>query len=289
MGWSDGLTVGILAGLQWVARQMPPAKFVLKLDTDSLVIGPFSDKVEGFFQRQVNVGMIGTHLREPGGAPTNSIRDWAPRIKKLQRPFTIWKSKKRWHFQFGFWGRDRRIQKLIAAASDLGYVPGESCQGGAYALSATALQRLSGQGLLDDSLLFIDRRLTEDVVVALLTRLVRLQLADFNAHGQPFGVTWRGLCASPPELLRCGYAIIHSVKDAEAFLERETRAYFAEHRTTQNNRDKADRTQLEVNDGAVLRKPAPSRPGNVEVKVSLKGKLPGTATEQDEAKKDAKK
>src|SRR3989442_1319343 len=60
VGWSDGLTVGILAGLRWIARQMPPAKFVLKLDTDSLVIGPFSDKVEGFFQQQANVGMIGS-------------------------------------------------------------------------------------------------------------------------------------------------------------------------------------------------------------------------------------
>jgi hypothetical protein len=238
-GWSDGLTVGILAGLRWVVRQMPPAKFVLKLDTDSLVIAPLFDKVEGFFQRQAKVGMIGSHLQEPGGAPTTSIRDWAPRIKKLQRPFTIWKSKNRWHFQFGFWGRDRRIRKLIADASDLGYVFGESCLGGAYALSATALQKLNGRGLLDDSFLFINRRITEDIVVGLFTRLVNLQLANFNAQGEPFGVTWRGLCASPAELLRSGYSIIHSVKDAGTCLETETRAYFAEHRTTLNNRDKS--------------------------------------------------
>lgn len=258
VGWSDGLTVGVLAGLRQIARQMPPATFVLKLDTDSLVIGPFADKVEGFFQRQANVGMIGTHLREPGGAPTNSIRDWAPRIKKLQRPFTIWKSQKRWHFQIGFWGRDRRIQRLIAEASNAGYVLGESCQGGAYALSATALQRLNGQGLLDDSFLFFNRRITEDIVVGLLTRLVNLQLADFNAHDQPFGVTWRGLCAAPAELLRCGYSIIHSVKDAEAYLEKETRAYFAEHRTTLNNRDQATGTFLEVGDGTDPGAPASS-------------------------------
>lgn len=237
VGWSDGLTVGILAGLQWIARHMPPAKFVLKLDTDSLVIGPFSGKIEACFQQQTNVGMIGTHLREPGGTLTNSIRDWAPKIKKLQRPFTIWTSKNRWHFQFGFWGRDRHIQKLIAAASGWGYVFGESCQGGAYALSGTALQKLHDQGLLDDPLLFIHRRLTEDVVVGLLTRAVKLQLADFNAHDQPFGVTWRGLCAPPAELLRRGYSIIHSVKDDGACLGRETRAYFTDHRTRPNNRE----------------------------------------------------
>lgn len=229
-GWSDGLAVGILAGLRRIAKEMPLAKFVIKLDTDSLVINPFADQVNCFFDQNANVGLVGSYLREPGGVPKNSIADWSPRVGKLRRPFTVWKSKDGWHFQCGFWSRDRQIQKLIREALHSGYVLGESCQGGGYALSAKALQKFNDRGLLDDCFLFLNRRITEDIIVGLFTRVVRMAMADFNDRGQPFGVVWRGLCAPPPELLRHGYAIVHSVKDTTAYLERETRTYFAEDR-----------------------------------------------------------
>ncbi|MGI9087606.1 MAG: hypothetical protein ACR2HH_07710 [Chthoniobacterales bacterium] len=232
--WSDGLAVGIFAGLHYLAEHLSGAQFVLKLDTDSLVISPFADKIERFFLNQPTIGMVGSHLREPGGAPTNSIAVWTPRIKKLLRYFTIWNTPTGWQVQFGLWGRDHRIRKLIAQASDRGYTFGESCIGGGYALSAATVQKIHHARLLDDPKLFLHRPITEDVIVSLLAHAVGMRLADFNDESQPFGVLWRGLCASPTKLLSRGYSIIHSVKDSPDHSESDTRAFFAKRRAALN-------------------------------------------------------
>jgi hypothetical protein len=119
---------------------------------------------------------------------------------------------------------------LIARAEAKGYVLGESCIGGGYALSQAALQRLSDEGLLRDEWLFFRRAIPEDVILGLLVRAVGLRMADFNNRGEPFAILWRGLCGSPHELLRGGYSIIHSLKDTPEQSELDIRSFFATQR-----------------------------------------------------------
>jgi hypothetical protein len=236
--WTDGLTTGILAGLHWIASNLRRSDFVLKLDSDSLIIDSFSNKIRVFFSTHSEIGVVGTCFNEPGGGdPTNTIHAWTHRVKKLQRPFAVWRSENIWHPQIGLFGRSRRIRHILAAALTNGYRYGESCIGGAYALSWVALQCIYRHGLLNDPRLFLHRHITEDVIMGLLTRSIGLKLADFNRRDEPFGVRWRGLCGPPEELLQSGYSIIHSVKDSSEHQEQEIRAFFAERRSSRRGAD----------------------------------------------------
>src|SRR4051812_11664478 len=64
--YTGGLTVGILYGMNW-ARQHSNAEFVLKLDTDSLVIGPFARAVSDRFAQRSELGLLGTNRKFPDG------------------------------------------------------------------------------------------------------------------------------------------------------------------------------------------------------------------------------
>lgn len=235
--WSDGLTVGVLTGLAWIAQHEPRVDFILKLDTDSLIIAPFGAKLQSFFDEHADVGLIGSYLRLPDGSQSNSISVWSPRIRKLTRLITIWRIGNRWRFQFGFCGRARRIRKLVSSAINAHYIPGESCIGGGYALAGPSLRKIFEAGLLEDCFLFLHRPITEDVVVSLFVRSVGQRLADLNHSDEPFGVWWRNLHWTPTELLQRGYSIIHSVKDSATHRESETRAFFAITRNTNNLED----------------------------------------------------
>lgn len=230
-GWTDGSTVGVITGLRWIAEHARATEFVLKIDTDSLIIRPFSEHVATFLRQHTEIALIGTYLREPGrGQATDTIGAWSPYFRKLQRLITVWRSEGRWYPQIGFFGRARRVRRLIACAEAKGYVLGESCIGGGYALSQAALQRMSEAGLLEDAWLFFRRSIPEDVILGLLVRAVGLKMADFNNRGEPFAILWRGLCGSPDELLRDGYSIIHSLKDTPDQSEQAIRDFFAAQR-----------------------------------------------------------
>jgi hypothetical protein len=125
----------------------------------------------------------------------------------------------------------------VQRAQSYGYQFGASCIGGGYALSREALQIMGHAGLLNDPRLFLNRFLTEDVVVGLLASAAGMKLADFNLPGEPFGVVWQGLAATPPELIRDGYAIIHSIKDFEEIREDEVREFFSGIRAREKKRD----------------------------------------------------
>ena len=224
--WGGGSSSGTLGGLKWVVDNVDAA-FVVKLDSDSLVIGPFQNSVREFFQSNPNAALAGSHRRNPEGHPRDGL-PFAPAFRKLLRRFTVWRKCPLpfRNVQFTWFGRSKRIRDLIRAAIRNGYEFGENCQGGAYALSLAGLNAFAREGLLDDSLLFLNTPITEDVALGLFTRALGMELCDFNHPGEPFAVRHFGLSAPPPELVEQGYSIVHSIKDRGNFTEEGLRTFF---------------------------------------------------------------
>jgi hypothetical protein len=231
-GWSGGLTAGVLAALQWLERNAA-CDFVLKLDTDALVIAPFVSKIAAAFQRWPDATMLGTYSKSPN-RKFDLPEDYstAPALRKLLRVFTVWRRTWRpWpRVQCTLFGRDRERAQLIRGAMANGYMLGLHCQGGAYAVSAAGLRAMAAIGALADPLLWIWTHCCEDIVVTLSAFAAGGRAQDFNNDGEVFGVVSRGLPDTLPRLVERGFSIVHSVKDFEHWSEAETREFFATRR-----------------------------------------------------------
>lgn len=219
-GWSGGMTAAVLAGLALIEKE-PNIDFVLKLDSDALIIAPFVEKISKAFARIPDLGILGS-----GSKTINNLV--APAFIKLSRKFTIWRrTNLPWkHLQISLWGNDAKIRRAIIKALSRGYKYGEHVQGGAYAISQNALHQIARAGYLDNPLLWLHAPCTEDSVVSLLIRAEGFKLYDFNADNEPFGLKHRGLPDIPVRLIKRGFSIIHSVKSYGQFNEEETRSYF---------------------------------------------------------------
>ena len=86
-GWSSGAAAGTLAALR-VAAQLPEHEFVVKLDTDSLVIDTFSERVANSFRRQPELGIMGAYQFSPA---SDRDRSSAPALEKLLRQWAVWR------------------------------------------------------------------------------------------------------------------------------------------------------------------------------------------------------
>lgn len=218
-----GICSAILLALQATA-QRTDADFVLKLDTDSLVIAPFVARIRGFFRRHPRTGKIGAYTRTPNGDERNFDRN-AANVRSLHQPPFHWKQP----LASMRIRRDPALQKLrehIGAAVADGYRYGEHCLGGGYALSRPLLEAMDQRGYLDDPSLWLAIDCPEDVMVGLYTKASGFDLANFVADGEVFGVRHKGLAYPPEELLRRGYAVIHAVKNDPTHAEPDIRAFF---------------------------------------------------------------
>lgn len=217
-----GICSAILLALQWTHRNLD-AQFILKLDTDSLVISPFRDRLSKLFQADSTLGMVGAYTQTPNG----SERDWShhePTIHELSGRFD-------WRKPIQSLQRNpdparRYIASLLHAARGNRYRPGEHCMGGGYALSRDLLDRMAAAGHLEDPSLWMKIDLPEDVMIGIHVRAVGLEFANSVNEGDVFGVRYLGLPDSPENLLAKRYAVIHAVKNDERFDEASVRAFF---------------------------------------------------------------
>lgn len=220
-----GVCAPVMTGFAWVARHLD-VSFALKFDTDSLVIAPFSDRVAALFERHPDVGMAGAYARSPGGGR----RDWShhgrpiralarhPALHALLRRPAPAPSEAM-----------RHVRALVAAARRHGYVAGEHCLGGGYAIAGRTLRAMAADGWLDHAALWQTIDLPEDVMNGLHVRAVGHGFLDDVDEGGVFGVKYIGLPFPPDELERRGYGIIHAVKN-DALPEAEIRDHFASRR-----------------------------------------------------------
>ncbi len=221
-----GICSAILLALQWIQTNLDAA-IVLKLDTDSLVISPFRDRLTSLFQANPRLGMVGAYTQTPNG----SMRDWSlhePSIKELSNHFNWLKPIQ--SIQRNQDPTRRYIASLLHAARANGYRPGEHCMGGGYALSGELLGRMARAGYLVDPSLWMSIDLPEDVMIGIHVRAVGLEFANSVNEGDVFGVRYLGLPDSPENLLVKRYAIIHAVKNDDRFDEASVRAFFKAHR-----------------------------------------------------------
>lgn len=226
-----GICSAVLLAMGWIQANTPAA-FVLKLDTDSLVIGPFAERVANRFASDRSLGVIGAYRR----TPNDTARDWSSHGQKIRAffeppPFAIVHPIASLRCRRA-WQAPAMIDVYRAAIAN-GYDVGEHCMGGGYAVSRGLLDRMRSAGHFAHVDAWTSVDLPEDVMMGLHCRAANLTLGDdVAANAGVFGVRYKGLPFAPAELVEKDYAVIHAVKNDDRFDEASIRTFF----TTRRNR-----------------------------------------------------
>ena len=219
----SAMAAGTLAGL----RAAKGHDLVVKLDTDALVAGPFVDALRRALERFPRAGVLGSYDVTCTGV-SRDFSGWRRPIRRAARPALV---RRRPPFveiaRPGLW---RRRRAVLNAARGHGYVAGEHCLGGAYAVRGRLIDELAARGWLTAEP-WLGTWLGEDVVVGLLARACGYTLHGLVGSGDPFGLARDGLAAPPDELLANGHTIVHSVKNDRRHTEDELRDYFRARRS----------------------------------------------------------
>jgi len=237
-----GLCTASLLALNYMYHCGQAFDFVLKLDTDSLVIAQFAEKITSTLSASPRIGMIGV-LGDSCNRMTRTffmdhrleqiIRAVIPLGTSLVTPTH---EETTLLHKLGVitdeqLERFRRICTLLKPIVHKKF-SGSHCQGGGYAVSNQVISRLSSAGLLADPNLWLDLKMGEDQMMGVLCSLLDLRIVDHSAPGDVFGVQARGLAYAPAELLDKGYSIVHSIKNDPNYSEEEIRFYFATNRVS---------------------------------------------------------
>lgn len=229
----DNMTAGSIAALRWLADS--GADYILKLDTDALVIGDYRRSLHGALLRSPDVGVWGAHRENEIGGPARDFSSYKWALRRSLQPVRVARQG-RFGLRVGqavtgHPGAARRfLADAVRTARRNGYELGEHCLGGAYAVTAQCARRMRAAGYLDDPRVLSGMRISEDVIVSLLAVASGCKLASLVGPGEAFAVRHHGLLAPPLELAARGHSIVHSLKDDGRFSESEIRTFFAERR-----------------------------------------------------------
>jgi len=192
---------------------------ILRLDADALVIGPgLAERAVERFATDGSIGLLGaSRIAANGGT-----RDWSWAAAALARTC-------------GPLGRRhpetrRLVRRLRSAAISHGYVPGEGPQGGGYIHSPQLVRAMDERGLLNPGPL-ARCAMGEDQIFGLLAYACGFRIEEFGSPDGPLAVRWRGLPASPDQLIAQGSLVAHSVRFHGDRDEEQVRAWFRAHRT----------------------------------------------------------
>ena len=223
---TGGLSMAMLDTLQWIARHVPCCG-VLRLDSDALVINPYAGEIAGIFARDASVGLLG-NFDSASGRPVPPGHIMTTRLYWRSKRISHDREQKR--FTFSFWGWRRRTRHLIKRAQSHGYILGDWCQGGAYALSPEFLRRLAADPAFARPRDFLHTDFGEDVLMALITYALALRIEYTVGPARLFASKWKGLYDAPAALAAAGHGIIHSLKNHAGRSEADTRAFFVARR-----------------------------------------------------------
>jgi hypothetical protein len=238
-GNTGGLCVADMIAFQHV-QQSTDAEYLLKLDTDSLVISQFTTRVEPILRNAVDLGMLGVIGDSFGDNRrydyVRENRSLLMRILDLpdnlaQVDFSNY-PELRW---FGLADQERCsvIRSYIRRALQFNAVIGEYCQGGAYIVSRRLLDEMGNNGYFRSPTRWGKLKLGEDVFVSLCCVSLGLRLYDSSYKGSAFAIHPHCLPLTCEELIALDRSIIHSIKGNKEELFRD---YFRTHRRAQTIR-----------------------------------------------------
>jgi hypothetical protein len=240
-GVGDGHTGGLCAADIAAFRHIygeTDAQFVLKLDSDSLVIGSFEHQVQRALRDLEKVGMLGVIGDSFGDNRTYKFvrmaREVYDTMLRLPNDFAeAWIRERQLMIQLGVYDAAnfknlKKVTPLIQRAISNDSPIGEYCQGGGYVVSREFLSRIAAEPLLADAAVFL-QHLTfgEDVIMGLICGAVGLRMYDLSRRGEPFAIHPFCLPFSCEEISGLGRSIIHSINGSA---EAEYRGYFKDRR-----------------------------------------------------------
>lgn len=229
---AKGVCGNSLLGFQWIARNAPEARFGMKIDTDALVIRPFAEALARQFDADPTVGVLGANTKTPEGLDRDTRRS-GDLMRKLHASAPALSDPGSWIRYFrDWWARGPRstIRRHLGEAVGAGYVYGENCLGGAYAIRSECLAKMDQRGYLDHPDYWTGVDVPEELMMHMYARAAGYKLMDFVSPGQVFGIRFVGLPFDLPELVDRGYSIIHSVKNDTRYTEAQVRDFFRKHR-----------------------------------------------------------
>lgn len=222
--WRGGLTSIMLRGYRELFAEPEPPGFVLKLDTDSFIIGEFAERIGRRYREDPRLGLVGSCFEYDLSGSRVPPSTWKINLDKLRRPLRL-RRKPVPHPQQAWVGWHAKVRHLINQALSHGWDLGSCAQGGGYALAGHTYRAWMQAGIPLDPEQWLHNELTEDVVFSMMSYAVGHPIQDFNRPGEPFGVQHKGLGFPPHELVSRGYAILHSMKasswDAEQAVREE--------------------------------------------------------------------
>ncbi len=194
---------------------------LLKMDTDALIIGDSPQReVLAFMERHPHVGMVGAFRRRGDGSDKASAMASKGRVLGKEM---------RLRSGFRNLALTRTLRRLVRRAEEHGYTRGDTCTGGAYFVSSSAVQSMLRNGFLDLSVLRYSK-LSEDSLMALLCCACGYGLSDLPEDSDVLAINWRGLPMPLEALVARNKKIVHPIKDSDTVNEADVRAYFRERR-----------------------------------------------------------
>lgn len=216
-GGQGGLWVKICHGYRTLL-DTAAMDVVIRLDADALMLGPgLADAAAERFAAEPDLGLLGSRRVDSRG----QVRDWSWAARAVRRETG----------PLG-WYRPRvrtALRPILARARANGYQDGEHPLGGCYVHSGAAARALAEQGLLDLPAL-AGSGLGEDMLAAVSTYAAGFRVGEFGRPEHPMALRWKGLPASPQDLLSRGKLVTHSVRSWDDLPEEEIRRIFRDHR-----------------------------------------------------------
>lgn len=216
-GWGvgGGLVTNQLGGYEWLLNHARRSRFVLRMDTDAAILGPFSGGIAAELA-EPGVGMVGSFVDRETLAPdrrTPGIGYFAAKVRKLHHPVSLWR-KPKLRLRTAASKDVRLLSADFREAGRQGYVDGMLVEGGSFALDWEWLMRAERLGLFRDKSRFCEAPVTEDVVMTMLTYRLGLKAVDSAL----FCIEPSGLRHPAAQMVgNAGRSpIVHSVKCASA-------------------------------------------------------------------------
>lgn len=223
IGTLGGTCCATLAALAW-AHERHPGAWVLRLDTDALVLGPFAERVEAAFADHPGAGILGSCHRTCNG-DERDVSWWARVVPKHAKTVWLWRRPPL---------KGRHVTRAVPVVRDTvraalanGYAPGTHCIAAACAISGDFVTALARTGRLERPERWLRTLFGDDIMLGAMAAALGFELVDRH---DIFGLQHVGLPDSPPRLLERGFSVIHSLKNDPAHDEESVRAFFREQR-----------------------------------------------------------